>query len=165
MILGGILSFFFFLRFYLFLERGEGREKELERNIMCDCLLHAPTWGPGPKPRHVPWLGIQPVTLQDGTQSTELHQSGLDRILLLLRALLGQLGKLNQFWRLNNGSGNESLFISWFWWLYRGSVEMSCLWVIYITLCSFVGAYSFWGCGKKFIWTVLRAFLWVWDYI
>ena len=30
---------------------------------MCGCLLHAPHWGPGPKPRHVPWLGIEPETL------------------------------------------------------------------------------------------------------
>ena len=34
---------------YLFLERGEGREKEMKRNIgkCCD-------WGPGPQPRRVP---------------------------------------------------------------------------------------------------------------
>ena len=30
---------------------------------MCGCLLHAPYWRPGPQPRHVPWLGIKPVTL------------------------------------------------------------------------------------------------------
>ena len=30
---------------------------------MCDCLLHTPTWGPGPQPRHVPWLGIELATL------------------------------------------------------------------------------------------------------
>ena len=26
-------------------------------------LLRAPNWGPGLQPRHVPWLGIKPVTL------------------------------------------------------------------------------------------------------
>ena len=31
---------------------------------MCGCLLHTPNWGPDPKPRHVPWLGIEPVTFQ-----------------------------------------------------------------------------------------------------
>ena len=62
-----ILSFFNFLKiFYLFiLDSGEGREKERERNINVRlhllCLLLG-TW-PGPQPRHVPWLGIQPVTL------------------------------------------------------------------------------------------------------
>ena len=30
---------------------------------MCGCLSHAPYWGPGPQPRHVPWLEIEPVTL------------------------------------------------------------------------------------------------------
>ena len=45
----------------LFLERGEGREKERERNINVQeihqsltCLLHAPNWGPHLQPRHVP---------------------------------------------------------------------------------------------------------------
>ena len=31
---------------------------------MCGCLSCASHWGPGPKPRHVPWLGIEPVTLR-----------------------------------------------------------------------------------------------------
>ena len=30
---------------------------------MCGCLSHDPYWGPGVQPRHVPWLGIEPVTL------------------------------------------------------------------------------------------------------
>ena len=42
---------------YLFLERGEGREKERERNIDVPekhrlVASHMP-WGPGPQPRHV----------------------------------------------------------------------------------------------------------------
>ena len=47
---------------YLFLEREEGREKE-ERNINVWLLLMHPHWGPGLQPRHVPWLGIEPMTL------------------------------------------------------------------------------------------------------
>ena len=39
---------------YLFLERGEGREKERERNINVWLPLHAPHWGSGLQPRHVP---------------------------------------------------------------------------------------------------------------
>ena len=40
---------------YLFLDRGEGREKEMERKkSMRGCLLCAPHWGPGLQPRHVP---------------------------------------------------------------------------------------------------------------
>ena len=48
---------------YLFLERTEGRRKERERNINVWLPLTPPNWGPGPKPRHVPWLGIEPTAL------------------------------------------------------------------------------------------------------
>ena len=55
--------FFFFKGFiYLFLETGEGREKGRETSI-CGCLSRAPYWGPGPQPKHVPWLGIELVAL------------------------------------------------------------------------------------------------------
>ena len=72
--LGGLLSF---LRFYLFLERGEEKERGTKIS-MCSCLLHASYWELGPQPRHVPWLGIKPATLWFATQaqSTELHQPG-----------------------------------------------------------------------------------------
>ena len=53
----------FFLIFYLFLGRQEGREKKRREASMCDCLSHAPDWGPGPQPRHVPWLENEPVSL------------------------------------------------------------------------------------------------------
>ena len=51
---------------------------------MCGCLSHGPHCGPGPQPRHVPWLGIEPVTLWFAAlaQSTELHQPGHTFILL-----------------------------------------------------------------------------------
>ena len=29
---------------------------------MCGCLLHTPYWGPSPKPKCEPWLGIELVT-------------------------------------------------------------------------------------------------------
>ena len=63
---------------YLFLERGEGKERGREVSV-CGCLSRAPYWGPGLQPRHVPLLGIEPVTLWFAahTQSTELHQPGL----------------------------------------------------------------------------------------
>ena len=45
------------------LEREEGRETWMcKRNF--GCLLHTPNQGPGLQPRHVPWLGIEPVTFQ-----------------------------------------------------------------------------------------------------
>ena len=37
----------------LFLEKREGRERGRE-TFMCGCLSHAPYWGPGLQPRHVP---------------------------------------------------------------------------------------------------------------
>ena len=56
------ISFFENYFIYLFLERGEGRERGRE-TLMCGCLSHTPNWGLGQQPRHVPWLGIQVVTL------------------------------------------------------------------------------------------------------
>ena len=48
---------------YLFLERGERGRKRWRETSLCGYLSHAPYWGPWPQPRHVPWLGIESVTL------------------------------------------------------------------------------------------------------
>ena len=64
---------------YLFLERGEGREKKRERNINVrekHWLVASQTLlgqGPNPPPRHVPWLRIELATLalQDDAQPIE----------------------------------------------------------------------------------------------
>ena len=61
---------FFFLKTvfyftYLFLVRGEGweeRERSISVSLICR-LSYSPHWGLGPQPRHVPWLGIEQVTL------------------------------------------------------------------------------------------------------
>ena len=59
----GLFCFCFcFLR-----ERGREAEREREkhryaRDTLMSCFSHAPNWGPGPQPRHVPWLGIEPAT-------------------------------------------------------------------------------------------------------
>ena len=71
-----------FLKFYLFIFRERGREggrKRGRETSMCGCLPRGPHQGPGPQPRHVPWLRIKPVTLwfTAHAQSTELHQPGL----------------------------------------------------------------------------------------
>ena len=47
---------------YLLLKRGGRREKKSEkhqcmRGTLISCLSHTPNWGPGPQPRHVPWVG------------------------------------------------------------------------------------------------------------
>ena len=56
------LHLFFFFFFNLFFERREGRQKK-KRNISVWLPLACPQQGTGPKPRHAPWLGIEPMTL------------------------------------------------------------------------------------------------------
>ena len=62
---------FFFLDFmYLFLDRGEGREIERERNISVRDIHQSaafcmpPTGDQALQPRHVPQPGIEPVAFQ-----------------------------------------------------------------------------------------------------
>ena len=73
-------------RFYFFIFRGEGREKERERNdvrekhrSVASCLYLEREPNLQLQPRNVPQLGIEPVTfpLLDDAQSTKPHQSGL----------------------------------------------------------------------------------------
>ena len=54
--------YFIFKKDFIFRQREE--EGERERNINVWLPLCAPYWGPGPQPRHVPWLGIKPATLR-----------------------------------------------------------------------------------------------------
>ena len=62
-ITGCILFLFLnYLFFYLFLNKGEGREKG-RKTSMCGCLSCAPYWRPDLQTRHMTWLGIEPVTL------------------------------------------------------------------------------------------------------
>ena len=77
---------------YLLLERGERREEEerdsnVQEITSIGCLLHAPSWEPGPQSRHVLWLGINwiPFSSQAGIQSTEQHSQGYPPIHLKSR--------------------------------------------------------------------------------
>ena len=75
------VTFFIFERFYLFifLESGEGREKERERNIcVVDCHM-PPTGDRAGNSGLCPdcELNRQPFGWQASTQSTEAHQPGL----------------------------------------------------------------------------------------
>ena len=53
---------------------------------MCGWVSHTHYWGPGPQPRHVPWLGIEPVALWFTGQhsTTEPHQPGQNLSLKVL---------------------------------------------------------------------------------
>ena len=77
-------ALFNFIYLFIFGEKGKEGEKEGEKHRCAGetsvrCLLHVPSWGPGPQLRHVLWLGIEPATfsLQVSVQSTEPDQSGL----------------------------------------------------------------------------------------
>ena len=61
----------------MFLDRGEGEEKERERS-MCGCLSCTPYWGPGQQASHLPDCKLNPLRYgsQAGAQS-EPHQPGL----------------------------------------------------------------------------------------
>ena len=54
---------FFFKILFIYFREGKGGRKKGRETSMCGWLSCAPNWGPGPQPRHVPWLGVEPVTL------------------------------------------------------------------------------------------------------
>ena len=61
----GFVCFVLFYLIILFYFREERRRKRERETSMCErnstgCLLHAPNWGPGQQPRHVPGTGIKP---------------------------------------------------------------------------------------------------------
>ena len=58
--------FLIFKDFYLYIFREKVREGKrtgeghrCARDILINCFSHAPNWGSGPQPRHVPYLGIK----------------------------------------------------------------------------------------------------------
>ena len=83
--MGNSFAFHSFLRFYLFLEKGEGREKERERNIN--------VW----LPLTCPLLGTWPVTQAcalTGTQTSDLlvHRPALNSLSHTSQSCLSFLG-------------------------------------------------------------------------
>ena len=59
----GFGSYGYFLNIYLVLERGEGKVRGRE-TLMYGYVSYISSWGPGPQPRHVPWLGFESMTFQ-----------------------------------------------------------------------------------------------------
>ncbi|KAF6081718.1 hypothetical protein HJG60_008738 [Phyllostomus discolor] len=70
------LFFVFFLRFYLFLERGEGRAKEGEKHQYV-VASHTPPTGTWPATQACALTGNPPFGSQACVQSTAPHQPGL----------------------------------------------------------------------------------------
>ena len=95
----------------LFLVRGEG--KRGRETSMCGCLSRALYRGPGPQPRHVAWLGInpQPFGSQAGAQSTEPRQSGVTGTLNRSAGFLNFSGPHTLLVRIKNATA--SLVNSW----------------------------------------------------
>ena len=88
--------FFFFsflkiLCIYFQREGKWGRKKGREASV-CGCLSCVPKWGPGPQPRHVPWLGIELLTLWfPGRHSIHLGTPARARTVLNMKQKLWTL--------------------------------------------------------------------------
>ena len=68
---------------HLFLERGEGGQKKRQRNIQ-QLPLTLLQQGPCPKPRHVPWAGIQMTSFQfAGKRPTQWATPVRDRLIFI----------------------------------------------------------------------------------
>ena len=88
---------------------------------MCGCLSHAPYWGPGPKPRHVPQLGIELVTLwfTARAQSTELHQPVLTILFKVVNvakmrkyAIIYKIQAKSRFSKYSEGGGENGISLA-----------------------------------------------------
>ena len=81
--------------FYLFIFRERGRQGEKHRyarGTAISHLSHTPTWGPSPQPRHVPWLGIEPVILWSAGRHS-IHWATPGRAILVII-----LSEQNKMW-------------------------------------------------------------------
>ena len=97
---------------------------------MCACLLHVPSWGPGPQPRKKsPGLGIKSATLWfAGWRSIpEQHHAGIKWFLMILLCSKINTTTVRLFSNTNN------LFLT----LYNSNVQCV-FWERYITLFAFV---------------------------
>ena len=82
-----VISFCFSL-FYLFIFiEGKGETKTRRETSLCGCLSPAPYWGPDQQPRHVPWLGMKPMTLWfTGRYLIHWTTAARDRMVVILIA-------------------------------------------------------------------------------
>ena len=78
---------------FIFREREDGREKERERTSICGYLSSTPYQGPGPQPRHVSWLGIEPGTLRFSGQRS-IHWATPARTISEFLTMTGHCNKV-----------------------------------------------------------------------
>ena len=57
------IGLFLKILFIYFYTEGKGGRKRGRETSMCGCLSHTRYWRPAPQPSHVPWQGIESVTL------------------------------------------------------------------------------------------------------
>ena len=84
-------SFYLFILRFMFRERGregdrEGEKYRCVREKSIGCLSHPPKSGLGPKPRQVPWLGIEPATFHRPALHPPSHTS--EGIVTLFKELI-----------------------------------------------------------------------------
>ena len=70
---------------FILSERGRKGEREGEkywcvRDTSIGCLSYASNWGPGPKPRHVPWLGIEQGPFSSQASKYSIHRATPARV-------------------------------------------------------------------------------------
>ena len=77
--------FMILLLLFIYLRERKGERKRGREILICVCFSCTLYWGPGPQPRHVPWLGIEPARA-DFTSWLLIHifLLPLTRYLLLL---------------------------------------------------------------------------------
>ena len=79
---------------------------------MSGCLSCAPYWGPGPQPRHVPWLGIKLVTLRFAGQHS-IHWATPARALLIYIPKGGIAGLGGLTWRYESIHNSYISYLIW----------------------------------------------------
>ena len=107
----GFLAILFFFKILFIFRGGEGRRKGGRETSICGCLLHTPSWGPSPPPRHVPWLGIKPATLWLADQHSVHWATPARASWLFLPA--SQTGCYCGSWVLASWSPRSRAWFSW----------------------------------------------------
>ena len=108
---------------------------------MCACLSHTLRWGPGPKPRDVPWLGIELATLLFTGQHS-IHWATRARDISLFDSSYPSGCEVISYWGFNWWL---HFTLAFYWWLMMSSLFFMYFWPflylpwkkVYLILCHF----------------------------